>query len=501
MTINYKQLNNDTLRDLFGVYKFKLEPMWHQYVSLAFAVDTQLTRIPYFHDVGTGKTITALYTAQHIWRCKKILVICPESAYSAWSRDIAAATDYSYQIVEGSGKQRRAILDRFDKDVYIIRYEGLKTVFADLNSPERRTKKTSWQINTEQYKYPFDCIILDEVHRCKDYRALQSKICLGLSMRTKHVIGLTGTPIDKSMLELFNIYKVIDLGRTLGNNFFLFREMYFYKYGFEYKLKTGAKSAILERLGKTTISFNREECFDLPDLQVEIKTLPATEEQLKLEKQLIEDAKLILDNQEYTYPTQSAIVQKLMQLPSGFVYYKMHDNNDFYQLKENKKIEALLDIIANTSLKIIVYYKYTADKVIIENSLQKNKIKYAIFSAGQSAEERDTQLQKFNINKNVQILLAQTSIANEGFDGTAASIVVFYTPVASPKLRRQCIGRIDRRGQTKKTLVIDLIINGLIDEKIWKDRNRRVSLVTSVMEYIQKYKAKETNELRSEVSK
>jgi ERCC4-related helicase len=93
----------------------------------------------------------------------------------------------------------------------------------------------------------------------------------------------------------------------------------------------------------------------------------------------------------------------------------------------------------------------------------------------------------FQTDTAAKVLLAQISIANEGFDGSVANIVVFYTPVASPKMRKQCIGRIKRKGQKKKMVVVDFIMKNSSDQSVSKNREKRIGLVKSVMEYIQDF--------------
>ncbi|MEK0367600.1 MAG: NADAR domain-containing protein, partial [Nitrosopumilus sp.] len=77
-----------------------------------------------------GKTLTALWITQ-LWKSKKTIVICPRTAFNAWKRDITKYTDFSYVILEGEKAVRIKGLET-EYQIYIINYEGLKSIYADL---------------------------------------------------------------------------------------------------------------------------------------------------------------------------------------------------------------------------------------------------------------------------------------------------------------------------------------------------------------------------------
>ena len=473
---NWKTLIQKELDYVFKDIKFKIVPRWHQFVSIAFAADKN--RVMFLEGVGTGKTLCALFTTQ-IWNCKKILVICPSSAFGAWRRDIPLGTDYSFTFLTGSRKERYSKIKK-KSDVYIVNYEGLKVLYG------RLIKDKGWKIDYTAFADNFDCIIIDEAHRCNNYSSLQTKLCYELSKRVKFVIGMTGTAIDKSMLELFNTYKVIDLGASLGLNYFLYRRLYFYPAFFDWKPKDGAKEKIMDKVSNCTISFDREECIDLPELDEIELPVSVTKEFLDLQHKVIDGHSIIIDDIEVENLNETTQAQRLRQLSDGFFYYKDNGVDKTFYLKENPKIEALLDLTLDTKSKILVFYQFTAERKLIEDTLRKNKVNFVSVYGTQKFDEREKVIKDFQENQNVQIMLAQTSIS-EGYDATAATTVVFTIPVSSPKIRAQCIGRIYRSGQKKKCLAIDLVLESSSDRRIIKDRGERFNLVESFRKYMQEY--------------
>jgi len=477
MNFNYKSLSLDQLRWAYSGVPFKCEPRWHQYVSLAFAADKQ--RVAFWHDVGSGKTLAALYTARQ-WGCKHLLVVCPTSAIGAWIRDIHW-TDYSYEVVSGTTKERKAKV-RGNQDVSIIHYEGLKTIFAKLQDKKRGNGR-KWVIDLATLNLGFDCIIFDEIHRCNTYDSLQSKICFELSKHTSHTIGLTGTPVDRVLLEVFNIYKVLDLGRTFGWNFWKFRQEHFYPSGYDWRIRSGHKDRILQMMAANSLSFDQSECFDLPDCQEEIIYLLPTKEFRELEDRVISEDPLKLDGSSAIFKLDSLKALKLKQLTDGFIYLDEDGNRRTCRLKENPKLEATLDIVQGTGRKVIVFYEFEECGKIIQEALQKEKIAFVHIKGGLSLEERQAQEAKFR--DDVQVVLVQIQAGSEGWDGSAAGIVVFYDIVASPKIRKQCIGRMVRSGQQQKTIVYELIMKNTVNEATKASQKSRKSEIKNIMDYLQ----------------
>lgn len=484
---NYKSLTLQQLqwvfKDVLMPPKFKLQPRWHQLVSLFFAADENRRRICYFHDVGTGKTLAAYYTAQ-LWGCEKILVICPTSAIGAWIRDIQW-TNYSHQVISGTTEERKAKIQD-NQDVSIIHYEGLKTIFAKLQ--DRKGGGRRWAIDSTALKHNFDCIIFDEIHRCNTYSSLQSKICLELSKRANQIIGLTGTPIDRILLEIFNIYKVLDLGASFGWNYWMFRREHFTPAGYDWRIRPKHKDKILQLMAASSLSFDQSECFDLPESQEEIIYLSATKEFRALEDRIINEDPLGLNGSSVIFKLDSLKGLKLKQLTDGFIYLDEDGERRTCRLKENPKLEALLDVIQGTGRKIIIFFEFDECGNIIQEALQKAGIAFAHIRGGLSLEER--QAQEADFRDSVQVILVKTQAGSEGWDGSAASIVVFWDIVASPKVRRQCIGRMVRAGQQQKTLVYELILKPSINTITKASQTSRKSEVTSIMMWLQGYRNK-----------
>jgi len=483
---NWKGLKFEGLKWAFEHMNFKRPPRWHQLVSLAFATDKQ--RVGFWHDVGTGKTLAAYWTAQ-MWSCKKILVVCPGAALGSWMGD-SKWTDYKAHIISGTTPERK--LNIGTADVSIVQYEWLKTIYARL-SPRIRDgqeigNSKEWAINLGAFGQNFDCVVFDEIHRCNNERSLQSKICLELSKRTNHVIGLSGTPVDKNLLELFHIHKVLDLGSTFGWNFWRFRFDNFHQDDFEWVPRKGMEQAILKKWARVSLSFKREECFDLPECQEEVVKVPQSDEFAVLEHRVINNYAIKVGGSNLIFNLPSVRANKLKQLTDGFIYLAQEEGGrEVYRLKENPKLEALMEIL-DSGIKTLVFHEYEAAGDIMEDALKEKEIKFVRFRGGITPEERLSYENLFQTNSSVQVAIVQISAGGEGWNGFAARMVVFYDIVASPKVRKQCIGRMLRSGQVNKTLVIELVMEYSINETTKLNQFERRSAVDDYMDFVRSYK-------------
>jgi SNF2 family DNA or RNA helicase len=54
-------------------------------------------------------------------------------------------------------------------------------------------------------------------------------------------------------------------------------------------------------------------------------------------------------------------------------------------------------------------------------------------------------------------------------------------------MRKQCIGRIYRKGQEKKCLVVDFVMGDSLDQRVIERRSERFDLVRVAMEYIKDF--------------
>jgi SWI/SNF-related matrix-associated actin-dependent regulator 1 of chromatin subfamily A len=476
---DYSKLTDQDFEDIFKGHYFSVKPKRHQYITLVHTIDNHNDRVMFFHDIGTGKTLSALWTAE-LWKAQKILVVCPRSAFKAWKRDIRNHTNFTYTILYGEKEYRLDEIEKF-YDIYIINYEGLKTIYGEMRE-KKVGKGREWKIKHKSFIHGFDCIVFDEVHKCKSYQSLQTKICNKLSYYADYAIGMTGTPIESNLMELWNLTKVVDLGAHLGLDFVKFRQNHFWNHKYDWFPHKNTEERILNKIAPITTSFIREDCVDLEKEIREVREVDPTPEQMERIEEVCSGLLMGEEINTSNVLTRSA---KLRQIAGGFVYYKRDGEKKSLIFKQNNKLQALEDIIEETRGKIVVFHQYVEEAHIIEAWARKKKIRFA--SMRGEIKDNDEQYDLFIGDPNVKLLIAHPASASESYDLTISSVMVFYSSGYSRRERKQSEGRIIREGQEHKCVIIDIVVARSIDEIIAERIENKKELEERVLKFIREY--------------
>ena len=518
---SYKTLTDAELAEIFDDCHFKIQPRRLQLICLAFIIGQKLDNVALWLPVRSGKTITALLTAQY-WKAKKILVVCPNGpAFEGWKRDIPVASSYTHKLLVGTRADRIYQLRSSDPaGVYVINYEGLKSIWGHLaeeqpcpkckgrgfikvsagfcGDRQKECKKCEgtgkvgkWIVDQDAFIDNFDTVVFDEVHHCTDFGAIQSDICYELSKRSPHCVGMSADPIDKHYLEFFNIHRVIDLGQTFGKNFFAFRSTYFKELTFtnghtggtfkKWVLRHGAEDQLMEKVAKISISFDRSEYSTVPDNDpITIEVEPSQE--FKDWQRLVAENPIVTINEfpeECDDPTIKG--QKFLELSGGFIYY---NKKSVHKLKANPKLDALIKLINESDGKVIVWHHHIPEAHLIEEAFTASGISFMSIR-GETKADKTKVAKSFAACKS-KVLLVQQSI-NEGWEGSCAKFMVFYTPVAGPRRRNQCEGRMKGEGQVPDYKIFDLLVKDSFDITVKNNLKKNTSFARSAMDFIKSF--------------
>ena len=169
---------------------------------------------------ATGKTLTALELLRR-WQCQQVLIVCPQEVVSVWPGEFAkhGFEGWVFAALDRGSSEKRAekFLEQFG-----IALRSHAPFAAMLNYDIVTAPAISSLLNS----LPFDCLILDEVHKIKSVSGKQSIYTAGLAKFCKHVIGMTGTPVHDKQTDLFGQFRTIDPS-VFGTNYYHFQSKYF----------------------------------------------------------------------------------------------------------------------------------------------------------------------------------------------------------------------------------------------------------------------------------
>ena len=472
------------LEHIFQTCNFRTQPMKHQLCSLAWGFCK--TRVALWHGIGTGKSLTALYSHQ-LWDTGRHLIVCPNSVVDSWVEQIREHTNLTPVVLRGSKEERRALLAEPGSRTFIVNYEGLLVLFCEPTKTVTKEgkKKTTHVLSKELIKAAnLDGLTSDECHALANEKATQTKVFHDLSDLAHHVIIMTGTPISTSEEDLWAEYWCLDGGNTLGRSKWPFLNKHFKKKFFGgFEIKKGQREKILERVAPITLRFSREECIDLPSRAYEIRRAEMTGEQRCIYEDIAGGCPWELNGTRYDAIEPEQAANKLGQIAGGFIMV----GGEAKRLKKNPKLDLLAELIGETDEKIIVFHAYVEEGRILEDRLKGMGIGYA--SLRGEIKGKATEVDRFRADDKCRVLVAHPKSGGIGLNLQVATVAAFYSNgMFTATVRQQAEGRIYRAGQTDSVLFVDLELAGSLDEKHLHRIETQAGVQKEALDFVRNYR-------------
>jgi SNF2 family DNA or RNA helicase len=191
------------------------------------------------------------------------------------------------------------------------------------------------------------------------------------------------------------------------------------------------------------VRFTMDDVQELPELVTQTRDIPMGATQSKIYKALAGACHAALGKQEITAANAGAVMMKLLQVATGWVYDK---EKAVVELDGHDRIHALDGISA---------------------ALTKEGIDHAVVSGQTSVTLRSQIFNDFQNSSKYKVLLAHPQCLAHGITLTSASVIVWVAPVTSLEIYEQANARIRRVGQRHKQLILHLQSTP-VERKIYK---------------------------------
>ncbi len=186
----------------------RLIPKDHQVAGALFLATARNGFL--FDEMGNGKTLTVGITLRLYPDTLPALVVCPKSLLYTWEAGLEDLGIKSLVISGDMGKTKRdQLLDEYDPDetpVVIISYKlvGAYSRVAGYGNIKLSEKD---KLNGPLNAIPFKTIVADECQKIKDPNATQTRALWAVSEGAQYRFGLTGTPIESSVLDFYYLLR------------------------------------------------------------------------------------------------------------------------------------------------------------------------------------------------------------------------------------------------------------------------------------------------------
>ncbi|MFC7372461.1 SNF2 helicase associated domain-containing protein [Fictibacillus iocasae] len=407
-------------------------------------------------DMGLGKTVQAIaFIVSELTtireRSMPILIVCPSSLTYNWRNEMMKFAPMLQAVVMDGSRRERENLQRDldDVDVIITSYSLLR-------------RDISWYAGQT-----FHTVFFDEAQYFKN--PLTQTAMAVKRIQAEHRFGLTGTPVENSIEELWSIYHVVfpQLFKGLKEFSFLQRS----------DISRRVRPFLLRRKKEDVLS-------ELPD---KIESRESTEllpEQKKLYAAYL--AKLRHDtlkhlDKETIRKNRIRILAGLTRLrqicchPSLFV--------DGYN-GSSAKFEQLLQLLEEARMsgrRVLIFSQFTKMLQLIGREMTARGQTYFYLDGATPSEDRLDICNRFNSGER-DLFLISLKAGGTGLNLTGADTVILYDLWWNPAVEQQAADRAHRMGQKNTVQVIKLISRGTIEEKMYELQEKKRDLISDMMD-------------------
>lgn len=319
--------------------------------------------------------------------------------------------------------------------------------------------------------------LVDESTCIKNHKAKRTKVAIEIGKKCKARRIATGSPITNTPLDLYSQCAFLDKKLLGFGSYYAFKNTFANvekipnRNGQYYEKILSYKN--LDRLSEMVAKFShrvtKKECLDLPDKIYMTRDVELTDEQKKIYNEMAKyQFALMQDGESFKEMSVSVVLTKFLRLHQILCGTFTTDDGELKRIP-NHRLDALQEVLDETSGKVIIWATYIADIEAISEMLKKEygEDSFVTYYGATSADDRTKAIERFQDESSpVRFFLGNTQTAGRGITLTAANTVVYYSNNFSLELRQQSEDRAHRFGQKNPVTYVDLVVRNSLDEKI-----------------------------------
>jgi SNF2 family DNA or RNA helicase len=420
-----------------------------------------------FLEPGLGKSRITIKICEAKPDIKTVFIFVPKSLINTWaSIEIPKHSELPYTVLPWfHGEPSKSYLREFarivkeDKRLYVIlNHDAVLTIrFDQIFNGILAMRKGKHSI------------IIDESTVIKSPKAKITKKFIKLGKTAAFRLILSGTPVTNSPLDVYTQAEFLAPNLLGSSNYYAFKT----RFAVLKRLTLGNRSfdqivgyrdldELRTRLNRFASIRKLADEVDLPPQVFKEIAVDLTEEQYNAYNELHAQAVTYIKQQhEITTVNALSLLNRLQQIVAGQM--KLPDGK--YVTIDSRRVDALKEQVEeNAPKKIIIWSNFKQTANTITKTLAGNIV--AVPSA-LSPLERHKAIERWRIGKE-QCLLLNPQSAAHGLTLNEAQLQIWFDRTYSLETRLQALARNYRIGQGARTLVIDLITPGTIEEKVLK---------------------------------
>lgn len=382
------------------------------------------------------------------------LIICPSSLKRNWQLEITEFTSKKAVIL--SDKMKTNFNQYYQAglaDFFIVNFESLKKYFVDhIEKPEKGKQLRLNHIHFKAWALDyFKSVIIDESHRVKSTKTLQTKFTKGICIGKEYVLAMTGTPVINKPKDLIAQLGIIDQFSHFGG----------YR-GFVNRYCSGAKEAsnLKELNGKL-----RQFCFYRRDKSDVLKDLPPKTRKIILcdintRTEYLEAERNL---EEYLRKWKEATEADIERSMRGEVMVRIGHLKKISARGKITEACNYIDDLIEQGEKVVLFAHH---KEVI-NKIREHYPDAASITGEDTPDSRHDTVNKFQNDPSCKLIVCSIQAAGVGLTLTASSQVVFIELGWHAAIMDQCEDRCHRITQYDNVTCAYLLGAETIDEWVY----------------------------------
>ncbi|MGH9839371.1 MAG: DEAD/DEAH box helicase [Blastocatellia bacterium] len=450
-----------------------VETFWYQLETVRKVLKQFRGRVLLADEVGLGKTIEAgMVLKEYLLRgmAEKVLVLVPATLVGQWQEEMASKFSVEFATTYDS-------LVRSDPPAFWSQ----PRVIASIATARRAEHQ---QVLAAQN---YDLVIVDEAHHLKNRATANWKLVDSLTKR--FLLLLSATPVQNSLVEMFNLLTLLKPG------IFKTEKEFRASYMTAGKPRVPANKDTMRDLMRDVMIRNTRSLVDVklpPRHATTLRPEPREEEAACYQElsQMVQEThakataqqrmalRHLLSAAGSTATTAAgAIGRYISNRKAGPEWITLQAQ--YESLLLTGKEQALLELLArNPSEKKMVFVHHRETLARLAELARQEAIAYVTFDGSMSGPEKDAAVMRF---RDEVPLLVCTESGGEGRNLQFCNTLINFDLPWNPMTIEQRIGRIHRIGQTRDVFVFNLAMKGTLEDQVLRILDEKINMFELVV--------------------
>lgn len=414
--------------------------------------------------MGLGKSLQAIALAfkrRELNGIKKCLIICGVNGLKwNWKAEIEKHSDCKGFILGSkvNRKGKTVVGGTPEKLEDVKRLKSIEDFFIITNVESLRDKNIAKELQKACTSKEIGMIVFDEIHTAKTPSSQQGKNLLKL--KAPYMVGMTGTPITNSPLDLYIPLKWLDL---INTSFYVYKQMFCIYGGYnDYQIIGYKDLGILQSIiNVNSIRRFKDNVLDLPPKIVSQEYVEMDKEQRGIYTEVLTN---LLDNIDKVSASVNPLAQ-LCRLRQATDWTGLLSETVQCSAKMDRLVELVKEVVANGE-KCTIFSTFSKVANVIYNKMFDLGYNPSIITG--DIKNRQEQVDYFQNDPSCKVIVGTIGAMGTGLTLTAATTCIFIDSAWTKALNDQAEDRQYRLGTTKSVNIIYLITKDTIDERVFE---------------------------------